>query len=279
MNLMISKLIKQSKKIKLDSRSRKLRSIIIEGLISSGRGHFGSAMSLIEILRILYDEILFFNSKKPFDKSRDYLILSKGHGCLALYAILADKGFFDKKELNKVGHFNSILAGHPEYKKIPGVEASTGALGHGFSIATGIAISLKITKKKNKVFVVLGDGEINEGSNWEAALSASKHKLDNLHVIIDYNKIQSYGFTKEVLDLEPLKKKWESFNFDVSEINGHDIKKLKKDLKRKSNSKPKLTICHTVKGKGFKFSENNPFWHHKNFFTKDEIIKMRKALK
>ena len=279
MSSIINKIKSLSKSITLDRRSKYLRSLIVEGLISSGRGHFGSAMSLIEILRVLYDEILKFNSKKPTSNKRDHLILSKGHGCLALYAILSDKGFFDKKELNKVGHFESILAGHPEYKKVPGVEASTGALGHGFSIGVGMAISLKILNKKNKVFVILGDGEINEGSNWEAALSASKHKLDNLHVIIDYNKIQSYGFTKEVLDLEPLRDKWESFNFDVREINGHDVNQLKKDFKRKSVKKPKLTICHTIKGKGFNFSENNPFWHHKNFFTNEEIYKMREILK
>ena len=276
---MDKKLIQSSNKIRLDVRSRYLRSMIVEGLISSGRGHFGSAMSIIEILRVLYDSIIKFNPKKPQNDSRDILIVSKGHGCLALYALLADKGFFSKKELNKVGVINSMLGGHPEYKKIPGIEASTGALGHGFSIAVGSAISMKIRNKKNKVFVILGDGEINEGSNWEAALSASKHNLNNLHVIIDYNKIQSYGFTKDVLNLEPLVDKWKSFNFDVTELNGHDIVALKNDFKKKVNLKPRLTICHTVKGKGFKLAENNPLWHHKNFFSEDEITKMRDSIK
>ena len=271
-------LVYNSKKIKLDKRSKKLRSLIVEGLIKSGRGHFGSAMSLIEILRVLYDHILKFDPKKPLKDNRDIMILSKGHGCLGLYAILSDKGFFRTNELEKVGRLHSKLAGHPE-NKIPGVEASTGSLGHGLSIAVGTALSYKIKNKKNKVFVILGDGEINEGSNWEAALSASKHKLDNLHVIIDYNKIQSYGFTSEVLNLEPLKDKWESFNFDVSEVNGHDLKQLKKSFLKSKLNKPRLTICHTIKGKGFSFSENNPKWHHKNFFTEKEIMNMREEIK
>ena len=140
----------------------------------------------------------------------------------------------------------------------------------------------KILKKNHKVFVVVGDGEINEGSIWESALSAAKHKLNNLKVILDYNKIQSYGFVKEVLNLEPLKDKWKSFGFDVSEVNGHDINQLKKNFSKFSNNKlkkPSLTICHTIKGKGFKFAENNPFWHHKNSFTKEEIKKMHESLK
>tara|TARA_B100000989_G_scaffold109720_1_gene80518 strand:+ start:1491 stop:2327 length:837 start_codon:yes stop_codon:yes gene_type:complete len=278
MNFMNKLLVHNSKKIKLDKRSKKLRSLIVEGLIKSGRGHFGSAMSLIEILRVLYDHILKFDPKKPLKNDRDIMILSKGHGCLGLYAILSDKGFFGTNELKKVGHLHSTLAGHPE-NKIPGIEASTGSLGHGLSIAVGSALSYKIKNKKNKVFVILGDGEINEGSNWEAALSAAKHKLDNLHVIIDYNKIQSYGFTSEVLNLEPLKDKWESFNFDVTEVNGHNLKQLKKSFLKTKLSKPRLTICHTIKGKGFSFSENNPNWHHKNFFTYKEIINMREEIK
>ena len=157
------------------------------------------AMSLVEILRVLYDRILKFNPKNNKLKNRDRLILSKGHGCLALYAILADKKFIKFNELDTASKFNSILGGHPEASKVNGVEASTGSLGHGMPIALGMAISAKILKQKHKVFVIVGDGEINEGSTWEAAMSASKHKLNNLKVIIDYNKIQSYGFTKDVL--------------------------------------------------------------------------------
>lgn len=268
-------------RIKLDKRSKLLRKNVVDCLLGGGRGHVGSALSLIEILRVLYDEILKFDPKNPKKKNRDRLILSKGHGCLALYAILADKKFISPKTLRSTGKSNSILGGHPE-KKVPGVEASTGALGHGMSIGLGMALAAKLQKQKHKVFVIVGDGEINEGSIWEAAMSASKHKLNNLKILIDYNKIQSYGFTKDVLNLEPLRKKWKSFGFEVSEVNGHNVNQLlknfKKFLKTKS-SKPSVTICHTVKGKGFKFAENNPFWHHKNSFSKKEINMITNSLK
>ena len=268
--------------IKLDKRSKYLRNLILECLIGGDRGHMGSAMSLVEILRVLYDNIAKVYPKNPYHKDRDRIILSKGHGCLALYSILADKNFIKKEILNSASKFNSILGGHPEFKKVPGVEASTGALGHGFPIAIGIALAAKLKDKKTKVYTIMGDGEIDEGSVWESAMIASKHKLSNLKVIIDYNKIQSYGSVKEVLDLEPLKDKWESFGFEVSEVNGHDVKKIYKNfLKFKSSKskKPSLTICHTIKGKGFYFAENNPNWHHKNSFSIEEIKNMKDCLK
>lgn len=269
-------------KIKLDKRSKYLRSLVVRSLLGGGRGHMGSAMSLIEILRVLYDDIINFKSSQPKKKDRDRVILSKGHGCLALYAVLADKGFFKKSELDKTSKFDSILGGHPESLKVKGVEASTGALGHGLSIGVGMAIAAKIKKQKHKIFVILGDGEINEGSIWEAALSASKHKLNNLKILLDYNKIQSYGLVKEVLNLEPLKDKWKSFGFDVSDVNGHNIKQLKKNLTKfisDKKNKPSITICNTIKGKGFYFAENNPKWHHRNSFTKEEIDNLNQCLK
>ena len=268
-------------KIKIDKRSKYLRSLVVRSLIGGGRGHMGSAMSLIEMLRVLYDDIAKFKSSEPKKKDRDRIILSKGHGCLALYVILADLGFFDKSYLKKFCHPDSILGGHPEYKKINGVEASTGALGHGLPIGIGMAISAKINKINNKILVLLGDGEQNEGSIWESALSASKHQLDNLVVLIDYNKIQSYGFVKDVLNLEPLSSKWESFGFNVHEVNGHDKKQIKDALNstKNLNQKPNAIICHTIKGKGFKFAENNPFWHHKNSFSKKEIVLINESLK
>lgn len=274
--------MKSPLKIKLDQRSKYLRSLVVRSLIGGGRGHMGSAMSLIEMLRVLYDDIVKFNSSNPLKKDRDRVILSKGHGCLALYAILADKGFFKKKELDNTSKLNSILGGHPESFKVRGVEASTGALGHGLGIGVGMAIAAKIKKQKQKIFVILGDGEINEGSIWEAALSASKHKLGNLKILLDYNKIQSYGPVKEVLNLEPLKDKWSSFGFDVSELNGHNVKELKANLKKFVNGKknrPSITICNTIKGKGFYFAENNPKWHHRNSFNEKEILELNKCLK
>ena len=266
--------------IKLDKRSLYLRSLVVDCLFGGGRGHMGSAMSLIEILRVLYDKFLKYNSKKPRDKSRDRLILSKGHGCLALYALLADKKFFNKKHLKSSSKFNSILGGHPEFGKVPGVEASTGALGHGPAIGVGMAIAAKLNKQKYKTFVIVGDGEINEGSFLESSMIASKHKLNNFHVIIDYNKIQSYGKTKEVLDLEPLQKKLETFGYNVSEVNGHNVKQLTRYFQKIKNNKNKPTalICHTIKGKGFPFAENNPYWHHKNFFTDQEVKNINQCL-
>jgi len=274
---------KQSYSSKLDKRSKYLRSLVLECLIGGDRGHMGSAMSLIEILRVLYDDVLNYYPKNPKNEDRDRLILSKGHGCLALYAILADKGFFSKKILKTSSKFNSILGGHPEFDKVPGIEASTGALGHGAPIGLGIALGARINKKKFNTFVIVGDGEINEGSFWEASMIASKHKLENFHIIIDYNKIQSYGKTKDVLDLEPLKQKLQSFGYEVDETNGHDISKLKtyfkKKKKNKKINKPRALICHTIKGKGFYFAEQNPFWHHKNFFTDKEKKQLKECIK
>ncbi len=266
--------------IKLDKRSLYLRSLVVDCLFGGGRGHMGSAMSLIEILRVLYDGYLRFNPKNPRQFNRDRLILSKGHGCLALYAILADKKFFSKKILKTASRFNSILGGHPEYGKVPGVEASTGALGHGPAIGLGMAMAAKLNKLKYKTYVLVGDGEINEGSFWETSIIASKYNLENLHMIIDYNKIQSYGKTEEVLNLEPLRNKLDNFGFRVHELNGHSVRELDNYFKKLKNNKKKPTalICHTIKGKGFPFAENNPYWHHKNFFTEDDILKINKCL-
>ncbi len=264
----------------LDSRSVYLRSLILRALLGGGRGHIGSSLSLIEILRVLYDHILKFDSRNSLWEKRDRLILSKGHGCLALYAILVDKGFIDSSALDKFCHNDGILGGHPERGEIPGVEASTGALGHGLSIGVGIALATKIKKQDYRTVVVTGDGEINEGSIWEAAMCAGNHGLDNLTVMVDYNKIQSYGFTKEVADLEPLVDKWLSFGFAVAEIDGHDTKAIKECLQNVplEQNKPTAIICHTIKGKGFKFAENKPEWHHKSNFKDEDIQKMYKAL-
>ena len=269
----------QELSIKLDKRSLYLRSLVVDCLLGGGRGHMGSAMSLIEILRVLYDKVLKFNPRKPRASYRDRLILSKGHGCLALYAILADKNFFNKKVLKTSSRFNSILGGHPEYGKVPGVEASTGALGHGPAIGMGMALSCKLKKQKHRVFVVVGDGEINEGSCWEAFLTAKKHNLDNYIIIVDYNKIQSAGFTKDILDLEPLTKKFNAFNFDTYNIDGHNLKILKKTFNKfKKNKKPKAVICNTIKGKGINFAENNPNWHHLSKIDNETITQLEKAL-
>ncbi len=250
----------------LDERSRYLRRLIIRGLEGGNRGHIGSSMSLVEILRVLYDDILRFDPAQPRWEDRDRFILSKGHGCLALYAVLADKGFFPLKELDQFCDFESILGGHPERGKVPGVEASTGALGHGLSIGVGLALAGRIKNKEHRVFVVMGDGEINEGSVWEAAMCAAKHRLDNLIAMIDYNKLHYYGPVEEVQGLEPLADKWKSFGFAVREVDGHDVDALRRILSKVpfNPHTPGALICHTVKGKGISFAEHNPEWHHKS---------------
>lgn len=264
----------------LDARSRHLRRLVVRALEGGGRGHVGSSMSLIEIVRVLYDDVLRFRSVEPAWAERDRFILSKGHGCLALYAILADKGFLPVETLETFCRHDSILGGHPEVGKIPGVEASTGALGHGLSIGVGMALAARLKGRDTRVFVAMGDGEINEGSVWEAAMSASKHRLSRLAAIVDYNKIQSYGFTAEVQPLEPLADKWRAFGFRVIEADGHDVAQLRAALlPAPTDDRPLALICHTVKGKGIPFAENQPTWHHKNKFPAEQIAAMYDALK
>lgn len=237
-------------------------------------------MSLIEVLRVLYDDILQYRPHDPHWLDRDRLILSKGHGCIALYALLADKGFFPADVLDTFCRRDSILGGHPEASKVPGVEASTGSLGHGLAYGIGMALAARIQRRDSRVFVIMGDGEINEGSVWEGALSAGKHRLANLTVIIDYNKIQSAGFTSDVQTLEPLVDKWRAFNFTVAEANGHDVKGLH-DIFRSvplDEHTPTAIICHTVKGKGIPMAENNPDWHHKAKLTPEMIDVLSAAL-
>ncbi|MBL6935904.1 MAG: transketolase [Alphaproteobacteria bacterium] len=265
----------------MDARSRKLREMVIDALDGGGRGHPGAALSLIEIVRVLYDDVLRFHAEEPDWAERDRCILSKGHGCLALYAILADKGFFPVEELHRQCHPDAMLGGHPEAHKIPGVEASTGALGHGLPIGVGMALAARLQGRDSRVFVIMGDGEINEGSVWEAALSADKHGLDNLVAIIDRNKLQSYGPTAEVLDLEPLADKWRSFGFAVREADGHDVASLRDGFAALpyEPGKPNLLICHTVKGRGIAEAEHNPTWHHKARLSPEQVAELRKALR
>ena len=257
----------------LDARSKNLRKTIVKMLASAKRGHVASAFSLVEILRVLYDDVLHVEPKNPTAVNRDRFILSKGHGCLALYTLLQEKGFFPESELAQFCKSQGILGGHPEQGKVPGVEASTGSLGHGLAIGIGFALRARMDRLAFRTFVVMGDGECNEGSVWEAALCAGKHQLDNLTVMIDYNKYQSYGTTKEVLDLEPLLDKWRSFGFATTEVDGHDVGKLKELLLKTplEKRKPTAIVCHTIKGKGISFCENNLEWHHKTSITDAEV--------
>jgi len=257
----------------LDPRSVEHRREMLKMLEHAQRGHVGSALSVMEIVRVLYDDILRFDPRNPRWADRDRFIFSKGHGCLALYVMLAEKGFFPREELYRTCKFEAMLGGHPESRKIPGVEASTGSLGHGLSLGVGCALAARIDRKDYRTFVLVGDGESNEGSVWEAALSAGKHKLDTLTVIVDYNKMQSYGTTYEIQDMEPLADKWSSFGFSVREVDGHDVPALSKALQDGpyDSGRPSVLICHTVKGKGMRTTENNPDWHHKAKLKPEEL--------
>jgi transketolase len=264
----------------LDERSKYLRRLVVRTLEGGERGHVGSSMSLIEIMRVLYDDILRYRPDEPKWPVRDRMILSKGHGCIAQYVMLADKGFIPYEALDTFCRRDSILGGHPEATKIPGVEASTGALGHGLSIGVGIAIGLRMRAAGPRVFVVVGDGEINEGSVWEAAMSAHKHRLSNLTVMVDYNKIQSAGPVAEILDLEPLADKWRAFGFGVAEVDGHDVEELRRVLRRLplASDRPTAIICHTVKGKGISFAEHDASWHHRSSLKTDVIARLYQAV-
>jgi transketolase len=264
----------------LDERSIALREAIVDALVGGRRGHVGASFSLVEILRVLYDDVLAFRADDPEWPERDRCILSKGHGCLALYAILADKGFFPVSELALQCTPGALLGGHPE-TRIPGVEASTGALGHGLSIGVGVALAQRLAGRSSRVFVVTGDGELDEGSVWEAALSAAKHRLEMLTLIVDYNKLQSYGRVDAVMPLEPLAEKFAAFGFAPVEVDGHDVGALRAVLGAlpREAGKPTAVIAHTVKGKGVAYAEHNPLWHHKASFDAESGAQLRVALR
>jgi transketolase len=245
----------------------------------AGTGHLGPALSIADILATLYVGVMKVDPKNPKWPDRDRLILSKGHGCLALYSILSQVGFFDRKYL---GDFctkcDTLLPGHPELK-LPGVEANTGSLGHGIAIGMGMALAAKLDGKQYRVFVVTGDGELQEGSNWEAAMAAAHHKLDNLVVIVDRNRLQLGDLTENISKLEPLEEKWKSFGWRVKSINGHDIKELLSTLNDVpfSIGKPSAIIANTVKGKGLKIAENKVEWHYK-VLTKEQYEGLKEEL-
>jgi transketolase len=259
--------------VALDEQGRRDRQELLSILASSGRGHVGAAFSAMEIVRVLYDDVLRVDPRDPEWPHRDRFVFSKGHGCLALYLVLAEKGFFPRSELARVCAFGAMLGGHPEAGKIPGVEASTGALGHGLSIAVGCALAARLDGSEWRTFVLVGDGESNEGSVWEAALSAGKHRLDSLTVLVDYNRFQSYGPSAEIQDLEPFADKWRSFGFAVRETDGHDRGALRETLRAVpfERGRPSAVVCHTIKGKGLPSTENNPAWHHKSRIDPEEI--------
>lgn len=272
--------VDSANKIILDERSKNLRSLVLDALEGAGRGHLGPAFSILEIIRVLYDSVLIHDPRNPFLKQRDRFILSKGHGCLALYAVLADLKYFSVSDLKGFCSFESRLGGHPERATLDGVEFSTGSLGHGLSVGVGMAMASRLRNESWRTFVLLGDGETNEGSIWEGAMHASQHQLGNLTVIVDFNRMQASGDSSSVISLAPFASKWNSFGFDVIELNGHDLSQLKKALSCAASpvGKPRAVIAHTIKGKGIASAENSTFWHHKVKISPDEIINLRKEL-
>ena len=248
--------------VKIAKQARKL---MVETLIRAGCGHPGGAFSSVDIMVAIYFSIMKIDPSNPTWEERDRFILSKGHSSVALYTVLHLKGFFSKDVLFTFRQNGSILSGHPDMRKIPGVEMSTGSLGHGLSVGVGLAISGKMDKKKFRVFVLMGDGEMQEGSIWEAATFASHHKLDNLVGIVDRNMFQIDDCTENILSLEPLKKRWESFGWAVKEIDGNNMGKIISTLQNIpfQKGKPSLVIAKTIKGKGISFMENKCEWHGK----------------
>ncbi|MBF0458312.1 MAG: transketolase [Nitrospirae bacterium] len=247
------------------SKAEAIRRSIFKIICEGGGGHIPASLSIVEILVALYYECLKITPETIGSPDRDRFILSKGHACVSLYAVLADLGFFDKSELGRFGRRGSILGGHPDMLKIPGVEASTGALGHGLPFGAGIALAGKMDNRDYKVIVLMGDGECQEGSVWETAMFASAHKLDNLCVIIDYNRFQAMDALDNIIPVSPLADKWSAFGWQVKEADGHNITELTEIFSSLPIHplKPSLIIANTIKGKGVSFMENVPIWHYR----------------
>lgn len=247
----------------LKRKARHLRINILKMINEAGSGHPGGSLSAIDIMTVLYNNVMRHDSKNPHWEERDRFILSKGHIAPALYAILADCGYVDEKELKTLRKYGSILQGHPYIDQTHGIEVSTGSLGQGLSIATGIALGGRINNENYRVYCMMGDGEIQEGQIWEAAMAAGHYKLDNLCGILDYNHLQIDGRVEDVMNVSPCKEKWQAFNWNVIEIDGHDLMDIENGFKKAKEfkGKPTIIICNTIKGKGVSFMENNAKWH------------------
>ncbi len=247
----------------LAHKSVEYRKKILTYIKGARAGHTGGSLSCIDVLNVLYNCVLQVSPDTARSPDRDRYIQSKGHCVEALYVVLADKGFFPESDLNTLCKYNSPYIGHPT-RKIPGIEQNTGALGHGLSLSVGTALAAKMDDRNYRVFTLLGDGELPEGSNWEAALTASHYKLDNLCAIIDLNGLQITGTTMDVCNSEPVDQKFESFGWSVQHVDGHDLEALRNAFDRLpfTAGKPSLLIAHTIKGKGISYMENDLKWHH-----------------
>lgn len=250
----------------LKVHANEVRKAIVEQVYRAESGHPGGALSIADILTVLYFNQMNIDPDKPDDINRDRLVLSKGHASAALYAVLAERGYFSKDELKNFRKLGSMLQGHPDMKKVPGVDMSSGSLGQGLSVANGMAIASKLDGRGYKVYCIVGDGEIEEGQIWEACMTSSKFKLDNLCLIVDNNNLQIDGKVTDVKSsVYPIKDKFESFGFEVFEVDGHNIDEIIMTLQkvRQVKGKPTAVIAKTIKGKGVSFMENNVDWHGK----------------
>ena len=269
----------------LDAIARACRVQIIRMLTHAGSGHPGGSLSVIDLLVTIVFGRLRHDPRRPDWSERDRIVLSKGHAVPALYTVMARAGYFPESQLVALRKLGSPLQGHPDRVALPGIEAATGSLGQGLSISLGMALGLKLAKSPARVYCILGDGEIQEGQVWEAAMAGPKlgqpdHALDNLTVIVDYNRIQLDDFVAKILDLEPLVAKWQAFGWPVLEIDGHDVGQIGKALDQAEATRgtPVLIVAHTVKGKGVSFMENNPEWHGKSPKPAEAIAAIREIL-
>ena len=271
--------LSNDEEIELKQIAIQIRKDVLRTIKAGGAGHIGGALSCTDILTVLYFKILRVDPQNPNWPERDRFILSAGHKCLALYATLAEKGFYDKSLLDTYGALCTKLGGHPDMHKLPGIESNTGALGHGLSIAGGMAMGLRLDGRAAKVYVVLGDGELAEGSNWEAAAAASHHKLDNLVGFVDRNKFQHGGRTVEFMSYEPLDKRWEAFGWAVRVIDGNDLQQVYGNVMDTpfEKGKPSMIIADTIKAKGVPFMEDLASSHYWKV-NADELKAAEKAL-
>lgn len=264
----------------LERRARILRARIVETSHKAGIPHLGSCLSCVDILTALYFSVLQIDASKPNDSNRDRFILSKGHGAPALFQVLAMRGFYPESMLDTYGEDGGVFAEHPPAPGyLAGIEAATGSLGHGLPIALGMALAGRMKKQNYKVYAVLSDGECNEGSVWEAAMLAASQKVSNLCIVIDFNKWQATGRSREVMALDPLVDKWRAFGWNACEVNGHDMTELVDTLQRfpSNDQKPTAIIAHTVKGKGVSFMEDDNNWHYRTP-TADEVLIAKQEL-
>ncbi len=265
----------------LKNIANQIRQDIVEMLTEAGSGHTGGSLGMADVFTALYFSVANLDPQKPGWVDRDKIILSNGHICPALYATLARRGFFPLAKLKTLRKLGSPLQGHPHYGELPGVENSGGPLGQGISQAIGMALAAKMDKKTNRIFCLMSDGELNEGQCWEAFLLAAKYKLDNLIIIIDRNKIQLSGATEDILPLEPLKEKFQAFNFEALETDGHNLDQIVDVLKQAKNTigRPIVILAHTVLGKGVSFMENDYHWHGKAPSKEEAMLALKELQK